>query len=287
MSKIITLLLAIISLNLMSQEKKVPQWFLNDIKKIQGVWVADNSEYKSDQEPYTFYISEWELGIDNKSLIGKLYGKNELNQKFLFWEFRQYWDNELQKAIVIQFGNNNIIGKGDLYPFDNKKMVSTQSFSMSDGRTWVEKHETTINKDIMITTSFEQLSDNSWKKKRTYKWLKQKQLDLGRFSMSLAVNDLKVSMKFYKDLGFKVLDGKVEQNWITMVNNDIKIGLFKGMFPKNTITFNPKNARDFYHLLKKNNVTILFEQGINKNEGACSFSFLDPDGNPILIDQHY
>ncbi|MCB0751726.1 MAG: hypothetical protein KDC52_09645, partial [Ignavibacteriae bacterium] len=270
MKGIFTLLLAIIGLNLFAQESKIPQWFLDDISKMNGTWIADNSEFMSDQEPYTSYISEWNIGIDSKSLTGKIYGLSATNQKILFWEFRQYWDNELQKAIIMQFGNSNVIGKGEMYPKNEELMESIQTFSLNDGRTWVEKHESKILQDTLITTSFEQLSNKSWKKKRTYKWIKQKSLDLGQFSMSLAIDDLKKSKEFYENLGFEVIDGKLEQNWLIMQNNDIKIGLFKGMFPTNTITFNPTDARSFYQLLKSKGVTILFEQGMDKDKGACS-----------------
>lgn len=286
MKGIFTLLIAILGFNLFAQDGKIPQWFLDDITEMNGTWIADNSEFMSDQEPYTSYINEWNIGIDSKSLTGKIYGKSATNQKILFWEFRQYWDNELQKAVIIQFGNSNVIGKGEMYPINEELMESIQTFSLNDGRTWVEKHESKILQDTLITTSFEQLSDKSWKKKRTYKWIKQKSLDLGQFSMSLSVDDLKKSKEFYENLGFEVIDGKLEQNWLIMKNNDIKIGLFKGMFPTNTITFNPTDARSFYQLLKSKGVTILFEQGMDKDKGACSFSFIDPNGNPILIDQH-
>ena len=286
MKNLFVFLIAIVSANISAQDAKIPQWFLDNVNQMNGIWVAGNSEFMSEQEPYESYINEWNLGIDNKSLTGKLYGKTVSGEKELFWEFRQYWDNESQEAVVLQFGNGNTIGQGKMYPVKGKKMESVQTFSLADGRTWVEKHESTIRPDTLVTTSFDQQSGSTWKKKRTYYWIKQTSLELGQFSMSLAVNDLQKSKEFYENLGFGVVDGKMEQSWLILKSNDIKIGLFKGLFPKNTITFSPTDARRFYQLLKKEGGTILFEQGMDKGEGACSFSFLDPDGNPILIDQH-
>ncbi len=286
MKRNLIVLTSLIGFNLNAQIAKIPQWFLDDIKRTQGTWVADNSAFVSEQEPYVAYINEWFLGLDSTSLSGQLHGQTASGEKVLFWEFKQYWDNETQKAIVQQFGRNNVIGKGSMSPSEDKKMEAIQTFSLIDGRHWIEKHETYFRGDTLITISFGQQMDKTWKKKRTYSWIKQENEGLGPFSMSLAVNDLKKSKSFYEHLGFKVTDGKIEQNWLILENNTIKIGLFKGIFPKNTITFNPNNARHFYQLLKSKGVTILYEQGMDKKQGACSFSFLDPDGNPILIDQH-
>lgn len=107
--------------------------------------------------------------------------------------------------------------------------------------------------------------------------------------MSLAVKDIAASKAFYEKLGFSPLEGagSVEQKWLIMKNGTTKLGLFQGMFPQNTLTFNPSNARAIHAKLKDDpNVKILFSNGLEKESGACSFSFLDPDGNPILVDQH-
>ncbi len=114
-------------------------------------------------------------------------------------------------------------------------------------------------------------------------------MDLGTFSISLSVKDIATSKAFYEKLGFKPWEGagSVEDKWLIMVNDGINIGLFQDMFPKNTITFNPKSARDIHKSLKDSGMEILSSSGIEADSGACHFTMQDPDGNPILVDQHF
>ena len=122
-------------------------------------------------------------------------------------------------------------------------------------------------------------------------------MELGAFSVSLAVKDLEVSKTFYEKLGFQVFTGDAAQNWIIMKNGDHTIGLFQGMFEKNILTFNPgwdQNAnklnsftdvRDLQRELKARGVK--FENETDESTTVpASFMLIDPDGNPILIDQH-
>ena len=113
-------------------------------------------------------------------------------------------------------------------------------------------------------------------------------IDLGTFSLSLAVKDIQASFDFYQNLGFDHVNGAggVDQKWMILKNNNIKIGLFQDMFPSNTMTFHPTNARHIHQRLKEEGVNYLFSNGLDEDEGPCSFSFLDPDGNPVLVDQH-
>jgi catechol 2,3-dioxygenase-like lactoylglutathione lyase family enzyme len=122
-------------------------------------------------------------------------------------------------------------------------------------------------------------------------------MELGAFSISLAVSDINASLAFYKKLGFTVFGGEISQNWLILKNGDHVVGLFQGMFDKNMLTFNPgwdNNARrldsftDIRELQRR-----LKEQGVNfmseadeSTTGPASFLIVDPDGNPILVDQH-
>lgn len=122
-------------------------------------------------------------------------------------------------------------------------------------------------------------------------------MQLGTFSLSLSVKDLKVSRDFYEKLGFARFHGDETQNWLIMKNGDTVIGLFQGMFPKNMLTFNPgwdsnaqtlenyTDVRDIQKQLKADGVA--FDQEADPDSaGPASFVITDPDGNPILFDQH-
>jgi hypothetical protein len=109
---------------------------------------------------------------------------------------------------------------------------------------------------------------------------------LGIFSLSLNVKDIEISYEFYKKLGFKSIDGAIEQKWLVLKNGTTKIGLFQGMFPSNMLTFNPNDARTLHKELQSQEVNINFSSGLDSQNGPASFSITDPDGNPILIDQH-
>jgi len=122
-------------------------------------------------------------------------------------------------------------------------------------------------------------------------------MELGAFSISLAVKDLEASRIFYEKFGFKVFGGDASQNWLIMKNNDHVIGLFQGMFDKNILTFNPgwdtdanpldefADVRELQRQLKAQGVQLLTEAD-ETTTGPASFTAVDPDGNPILVDQH-
>ncbi len=122
-------------------------------------------------------------------------------------------------------------------------------------------------------------------------------MELGAFSISLAVKDIETSRAFYEKFGFSIVGGDAAQNWLILRNGDHTIGLFQGMFEKNSLTFNPgwdKNAtqldtftdiRDLQRQLKAQDVELLVEAD-ETTTGPASFIVIDPDGNPILVDQH-
>ena len=122
-------------------------------------------------------------------------------------------------------------------------------------------------------------------------------MDLGNFSVSLAVKDIEASRRFYEQLGFESFMGDVSQNWLILKNGDHAIGLFQGMFEKNTLTFNPgwdsdanaleafTDIRDLQRQLKAHGVAFVAEVD-EAGSGPGSFIVVDPDGNPVFVDQH-
>lgn len=122
-------------------------------------------------------------------------------------------------------------------------------------------------------------------------------MELGAFSISLAVKDINASKAFYEKLGFKVFVGDISQNWLILKNGEHAIGLFQGMFERNSLTFNPgwdsnarkldtfTDVRELQKQLKAQGVELMSEAD-ESTTGPASFMLTDPDGNPIIVDQH-
>src|ERR1039457_443926 len=122
-------------------------------------------------------------------------------------------------------------------------------------------------------------------------------MELGAFSISLTVKDLEASRKFYEKFGFKAFAGNPAKNYVILKNGDSVIGIFQGMFEKNILTFNPgwdsnaqklaafTDVRELQRKLKAQGVQIVTEAD-ESTTGPASFIAVDPDGNPILVDQH-
>ena len=122
-------------------------------------------------------------------------------------------------------------------------------------------------------------------------------MELGAFSVSLAVKDIEASKVFYERLGFNHFGGDQSQNWLILKNGDHVIGLFQGMFENNLLTFNPgwnqdaqplaafTDIRELQRQLKGQGVSMISETD-ETTTGPASFMMADPDGNTILVDQH-
>ena len=122
-------------------------------------------------------------------------------------------------------------------------------------------------------------------------------MELGAFSISLTVKDVEASRAFYEKFGFEVFGGDASQNWLIVKNGNCVIGLFQGMFEINMLTFNPgwdsdareldafTDVRDLQRQLKAQGVELISEAD-ESTTGPASFVAMDPDGNPILVDQH-
>lgn len=125
----------------------------------------------------------------------------------------------------------------------------------------------------------------------------KKMMELGNFSVSLTVKDIKASKAFYEKLDFQVVAGKLEQNWIVLQSGNARIGLFQGMFDKNIMTFNPgwtkdketmtdfQDVRELQRTLKARGLTMTTEAD-ETTQGPAYFKVTDPDGNTLLFDQH-
>lgn len=122
-------------------------------------------------------------------------------------------------------------------------------------------------------------------------------MQLGNFSVSLTVKDIHASRDFYSKLGFEEVGGDVAQNWLVLKNGEVKIGLFQGMFERNLLTFNPgwdssaekldsfTDVRELQARLEEAGIELTTKIDAGP-EGPAHFTLIDPDGNPILFDQH-
>ena len=122
-------------------------------------------------------------------------------------------------------------------------------------------------------------------------------MKLGAFSVSLAVKDIQASTAFYETLGFEPFAGDASHNWLILRNGQTVIGLFQGMFEKNSLTFNPgwnqdasamaefTDVREIQRHLKREGIALTAEAD-EETTGPASFVVMDPDGNPVLVDQH-
>lgn len=122
-------------------------------------------------------------------------------------------------------------------------------------------------------------------------------LQFGNFSVSLAVEDIEASKAFYEKLDFKQVGGDPKQKWVVLQNGTTTIGLFQGMFERNLLTFNPgwthekktleefQDVRELQRVLKQRGLELATEAEAS-GSGPASFVLIDPDGNPILVDQH-
>ena len=122
-------------------------------------------------------------------------------------------------------------------------------------------------------------------------------MQLGAMSVSLAVKDIDKSAAFYQQLGFEQVGGDRQQNWLILRNGDHTLGLFQGMFERNILTFNPgwdaqnqaldsfTDVREIQKQLLANGISLEM-QADTETAGPASIMLTDPDGNPVLIDQH-
>jgi len=123
-------------------------------------------------------------------------------------------------------------------------------------------------------------------------------MELGPFSLCLAVKDLQASKRFYEKLGFTAsAPDPAHKNWLMLKNGDVEIGIFQGIFDKNTLCFNPggkfakplahfTDIRELHRKLKAKGVKFTEEYSLTSKNGPAAFMLTDPDGNPILVEQH-
>jgi hypothetical protein len=149
-----------------------PAWFIQEIATLtagSGRWIADNSAYKSEQEPYEAYGTEWIASFDGTTMSGRLFGIKDGEETANFWEFRQYWHPGRGVAVVEQFGWGGTVGVGIAWR-DGEKTRSDQAFFTPGGSVSRTGHSSEFpDSDTHLTESFD-IEDEAWLPRRTYTW---------------------------------------------------------------------------------------------------------------------
>ena len=155
----------------------------------------------------------------------------------------------------------------------------------------------TVVGTALVGTASSQSGENTKSRKTENANAKEKKMKLGNFSVSLAVKDIKASRDFYQKFDFQIVGGNIDQKWLILQNGTTTIGLFQGMFDRNVMTFNPgwdkdmktlkdfDDVRDLQSTLKERGLKLTTEAD-KSADGPASFTLVDPDGNPIMVDQH-
>ena len=127
-----------------------------------GVWIADNSEYESEQEPFDQYGIEWTWGLGEKTIRGRLFSLNDGEEMSTFWEFIQFWQPAEQKVLVYQFGGDGMVGYGELESISANKTRLLQRFTSLDGSSFSAGHESATNGNEQTGSSFDVDADGNW-----------------------------------------------------------------------------------------------------------------------------
>ncbi len=157
------------------ETKKMPDWVKKHMSYMTegtGRWIADNSEFKSANEPYDKYCVEWKWGIGKQSIKGRLFGIQREKETAEFWEFYLFWHPQKQKVIIQQISGNGILGVGEIINVESggkTERMSQMTFFTPDGKSWKDLHKIFEDENEHQTTSFV-LKNSTWNKQRSYIW---------------------------------------------------------------------------------------------------------------------
>lgn len=149
-----------------------PAWFLEEINTLSagtGRWVADNSGYKSEDEPYDSYVTEWVAGFAGSTLRGRLFGIADGVESGDFWEFRLFWHPAQRRVVMQQFGGGGTFGTGTMWRVDDRNKMK-QTFFGVDGSSRLVGHISYFrDARAQVTDSFD-IDGDVWTPRRSYTW---------------------------------------------------------------------------------------------------------------------
>ena len=172
MKKRTTILFTLLLISFQLMFAQVPDWYNKEMNRMVGTWIADNSNYVTEQETDDSYAIQWSWGKNKESLNGILYGLKDGNKTNEYWTFIQFWDDTLQKVRFNQISTFGTKGEGFLESVSIKETKLVQTFTTPEVQTFKEGHKTQIFEGYEVSTSYK-IKDDDWIKKRSYKWIKQ------------------------------------------------------------------------------------------------------------------
>lgn len=152
----------------------IPQAVLDGWARLVGTWIADNTAYKSDADPYDAFGIEWSWGIGQKSLVGRLYGIQGGQDVATFWEFREFWHPGEARVVPMQFGAGGVVGTGwHEFQADGRSEMLQTFFDPAAGTVTSIGHRSELSGDRHVTQSFTVEADGTWTPQRSYTWIRQ------------------------------------------------------------------------------------------------------------------
>ncbi len=150
----------------------IPQWLLDDWAARTsgtGLWIADNSAYQSEDEPFGAYGLQWEYGLGKKSLRGRLYCIRDGQDAGSAWQFLEFWDPAAEEARIVQIGGDGTVGQGRIWRLDDGCIKEQQVFASPAGGSFETGHHIRMENGEKHTQSFT-IEDGQWVKRRYYIW---------------------------------------------------------------------------------------------------------------------
>ena len=155
-----------------SVAEPIPEWFIKDLESHIGLWTTDNAQYAKLDDGIESFSVEWIWGLDRRSITGSLTGSKDGQSIGELWQFRYYWDPEINGAVVVQYGYGGVVGRGQVHNLGNGKTESTQTFFTPGSEASKIRHQETIIGNTQTSVSYK-MEKGRWVKNRTYIWYRK------------------------------------------------------------------------------------------------------------------
>ncbi|REJ76164.1 MAG: hypothetical protein DWQ47_11140 [Acidobacteria bacterium] len=171
----ISIIIALFTATTFAQSSQMPDWLrehMDYMTQGSAMWVTSNDEYKSENEPFEAYATEWKYGVGKQSLIGRLYGIRDGKPTNDFWEYHVFWHPAEKKVYFYQVGAGGAVGMGEMKDNSGGKRTGRRTemvLHFPNGNSITDRHEIFEDKGEHSTSSYT-LAEMHWKPGRTYVW---------------------------------------------------------------------------------------------------------------------